>query len=495
MMKQRIPLVGSTNTRFAKDDGIATASGVVGIGVVGVMIVGKSRSATDKDQKFVNCFPMTLTNPLTGKVTPYVIKRPGFATYSTPAAGEIGTALHVWAGNSNKVMSAFGGTNSTIYDGTTSKGAITGTATAITETFVSSTPTLVISSSDNTAWYHDTTVPTKITDADFPGNAGKTLAGTFAHMDGFAFILDTEGTLWNSDLNTVTSWTALGFIKSNTYPDMGVACIRHRSTIVAFGTQSMEVFRNAGNATGSPLSRIEEATQQVGLLSANALGSVNDILCWVGTSRTGDIGVYLYDGGTPQRVSTPFVENQLALLGSTNIRLQTARFYGRSFVVISGANSTYVYSIEDKAWHEWSSNSILWTSIDGLAIGSGVLTYALSSISTSGKVFVINPANLTFQDNGSTFTSTIRTSNIDHDTSVRKVCSALEVIGDTESSGTVSVQWSDDDYQNYSASRTIDMTAERKRINRCGSFRRRAYVLSHSDNTPLRLEALELDVS
>lgn len=494
-MKQRIPLVGSTNTRFAADSGQATASGVIGVGVIGVMIIGKTRSPTDKDQKFLNCFPMTITNPLTGKVTAYVIKRPGFASFITPATGEIGTALKVWAGNGNKVITAFGGTNSTLYDSAASLGAITGKATAITETMISSTPTLVISSTDNTGWYHDTTVPTKITDAEFPGNAGKTLAGTFAHMDGFAFILDTEGTLWNSDLNTVTIWTALGFIKANTYPDNGVACIRHRSTIVVFGAQSMEVFRNAGNATGSPLTRIEEATQQVGLLSANALGSVNDILCWVGTSRTGDIGVYLYDGGTPQRVSNPFLENQLALLGSTNIKLTTVRFYGKSFVVISGTNSTYVYSIEDKAWHEWSSQDPLWTQIDGIAVGSGVLSYAISSISTSGKVFVINPANLTFQDNGVSFTSSIRTSGIDHDTTQLKRCSALEVIGDTEASGDISVQWTDDDYQTYSAARTISMSAERKRLNRCGSFRKRAYVLSHSENTPMRLEALELEVS
>lgn len=494
-MKQRLPLVGSTNTRFTTDSTISTSSGVVGSGVVGVMIVGKGRSATDKDQKFVNCFPMTLTNPLTGKVTAYTIKRPGFAAAITPAAGSIGTALHIWSGNSSKIMSAFGGTNSTIYESTTSKGAITGKATGITETFVSSTPTLVISSSDNTAWYHDTTTATKITDAQFPGNASKTLAGTFAHMDGYAFILDTEGTLWNSDLNTVTSWTALGFIKTNVYPDIGVACIRHRSTIVAFGTQSMEVFRNAGNAVGSPLSRIEEATQQVGLLSANALGAVNDILAWVGTSRTGDIGVYLYDGGTPQRVSNPFVENQLSLLGSSNIRLQTARFYGRSFVVISGANSTYVYSIEDKAWHEWASNTVLWTSIDGVAVGSGVLTYALSAIGTSGKVYVINPASLTFQDDGNAFTASIRTSNIDHDSGARKACSSIEVIGDTEASGSLTIQWSDDDYQTYSTARTVDMSANRKKLNRCGSYRRRAYVLAHSANTPLRLEALEMDVS
>lgn len=495
MMKQRVPLVGSTNTRFAKDSAISTASGVVGVGVVGVMIVGKGRSPTDKDQKFVNCFPMTLTNPLTGKVTAYVIKRPGFASYSTPAAGEVGTALHVWAGNGNKIMSAFGATNSTLYDGLTSKGAITGKATAITETVITTTPTLVISSNDNTAWYHDTTTATKITDAQFPGNAGKTLAGTFAHMDGYAFILDTEGTLWNSDLNTVTSWTAMGFIKTNVSPDIGVACIKHRSTIVAFGSQSMEVFRNAGNATGSPLSRIEEATQQIGLLSANALGSVNDVLAWVGTSRTGDIGVYLYDGGTPQRVSNPFIENQISLLGSTNIRLQTARFYGRSFVIIMGANSTYVYAIEDKAWHEWSSNSILWTSIDGQAIGSGVLTYALSSIGTAGKVYVINPADLSFQDNGNAFTATIRTSLIDHDTGALKVCASVEVICDTETSGDMTIQWTDDDYQNYSTARTVSMSAGRRKLNRCGSYRRRAYVLSHSENTPMRVEALEMDIS
>ena len=497
-MKKRILLGGSENTRFSASAGAVAASGVVGVGVVGIMVVGAGGNPTDKDQKFLNCFPMTVTNPLTGKVTLYVVKRPGWASYSTPAAGSIGTAVHAWSGSaaSDKIISAFGATNSTIYDGTTSLGAITGTAAGITETFVSTTPTLLISSSDNTAWYYDTTVPTKVTDAQFPGNASKTLAGTFAHMDGYAFIMDTEGTLCNSDLNTVTSWTALGYISTNSYPDKGVGCIRHRNTIVAFGRQSMEVFRNAGNATGSPLTRIEEATQQIGAMNSNSIGSVNDVLVWVGTSRTGDIGVYLYDGGTPVRVSTASIEAQISILGGANVRLQTVRFYGRSFIVVMGNLSTYVYSIEDKAWHEWSSQTMLWQSTDGQANGSSVVTLAVSNVSTSGKLFVINPASLTFLDNGVSIATSIRTSGVDFDTNDNKRCDAIEIIGDTETSTSpTTISWTDDDYQTYSNPKNTDLSYARKRVARCGSFRRRAFVISNTANTPMRIEALELDIS
>src|SRR3990167_5880975 len=92
----RVPLIVTQNNRsFTQTSlGSLAATGIVGSGVVGSMIVGKLYT-TLNDQKLINCFPERIVNSLTGKILYYIIKRPGFETHTTPAAGNIGTAIRL----------------------------------------------------------------------------------------------------------------------------------------------------------------------------------------------------------------------------------------------------------------------------------------------------------------------------------------------------------------------------------------------------------------
>lgn len=483
-----VPLTGKYNTRISQSNSAAGVSGVWGVGVWGDFIWGGSNTAAGKDERYVNCMMITQGDKN------YVVKRPGFATNNTPASGNVGSAILVWTGQGNgtKVISAFGATNSTIYDGTTSLGAITGKAFAITETFVGTTATLLVSSSDNTAWYYDvaTGSMTKISDVDFPGNAGKTLAGTFANLDGYAFIMDSTGALWNSDLNSVTAWTATSFVSANAYPDKGIGCIRYKNQIAAFGSESIQFFYNAGNAVGSPLLRVDNATIKVGAINASSLAQIADVLFWVGGSPQGGCTVYMFDGSV-QRISNPEQDFQLSLAGPDNINMSTFRCYGRSFVLVTANATTYVYCLEDKRWHEWSTTTPLWFRMAGLSTGTQVLTYSVSNVSTSGKVFVINPTSLTFQDNGEAFTSTIQTGSVDLDTQNMKNWEELEIICDVEpSTSTLTIGYTDDDYVSYTTWGTVDISSANRRIFRMGNSRKRAFRLTHASNTQFRLQAL-----
>lgn len=494
----RVPLASAYNTRFSEVSSLSSSSGVVGVGVVGSMIVGLSDRGSNKDQRYINCLPVTVPDEIAQTKRVYVVKRPGFVTNNTPASGSVGSAIHVWVGQGSgtSVISAFGATNSTIYNGTTSLGAITGKATGITETILSGTANLLISSNDSTAWYYpDGGALTKIADADFPGNAGKTVVGTFAHMDGYAFIMTADGLIYNSDLNSITAWTASNFLSANEYPDKGVGLIRHKNTIVAFGAESFEVYQNAGNAAGSPLSRVTGAAQLIGCVSADAIVNVKDTVYFAGSTKQGNISIYAYDGGKAVPVSAPEINSRLTLAGSANVTMTSASFYGRHFVVCQAYNTTFVYCIEERDWHEWSSTVPLWYKSDAVMSGSTMVCYFVSNVSTSGKVFVFNPASTTYQDNGSAFTATIQTSKLDFGTSNRKTWGRLTIIGDqTTSTSDLSVTWSDDDYQNYATVRTVDLSASRPNLTRCGSSRRRSWLLSHFANTSMRLEALENEV-
>ena len=487
-MKFVVPWTGKRNLRISQSEAVGTSSGVVGIGVVGIMIVGLAVSSSEKDERWINCW---LTD--SGGRT-YAIKRPGRAALNTPSAGNIGSAITIWTGSGSgtDVISAFGATNSTVYNGTSSLGAITGKARSITETFVSTTPTLLVPSSDSTAWYYDTGVGamTKIVDAQFPGNAAYTTAGDFAVIDGFSCIMTTDGKLWASDLNSVTAWTANSYGSDNSYPDLHVGCIRFKNMIMTFGKESIEFWQNAG-LTPFPLARIQNMTVKVGAVSSDAIATLSDNVFWCGSTDKGGLLIFQYDG-TISRISTPSEDSQLNLVGPSNISLTTERYYGRSFVLVKANATTFVYCIEDKRWREDSTTTPLWYKSAGLSAGTQMLTYSISNVSTSGKVYVVNPANLVFTDDTVAFTATIQSANDDQDSPYRKDWTYLGIMADIEpNASALNVYYSDDDYVTWTTAGALDLNVGKQYLTALGSSdRQRAWKLTHSANTAFRISRL-----
>ena len=489
-----MPLGGAYTTRISSVNTSDGSSGYVGIGIVGVMIVCRTSAVTSKDARYVNCFTHTIPNPLTGERKVYAVKRPGFATSSTPSAGNIGNAIYVWTGKGagTDVISSFGAVNSTIYNSTSSLGAITGVCTGITETFVSATPTLTVTSTDNTGWYYDTGVGvmTKITDVDFPGNAALTLAGTFAHIDGFACVMTTDGKLWASDLNTVTGWTATSFGSANSYPDKGIGAVRHRNYIMAFGSESVQFFYNAG-LTPFPLANASNLTVKVGAVSATAIAQIADTTFWCGSTPQGGLSIFQYDGGL-SRISTPEIDSIILLSGASNISLTTLRFYGLSFVLVQSGAQTLAYCVEEKMWHQWNSSITPFYKCAGVSNGSAMVNYGVSKMSTSGKVYVMNQASLVFTDDSTPYSAIVQLPPQDFGTMRRKFYNELEVVGDVETATSpLTISYSDDDYQTYTTWGDLDLSQQRRKANRLGSSRRRAWVFTHSADTPMRIEAME----
>lgn len=132
MPTARLPLVGSFNER-----------GIDGAAALDV----------SEDQRFLNCAFLVVQNPVTGKVSVYIEKRPGWMADSIVAAGSASTGL-IKPLAFNAPLTAFGDTNSTIYVGTTSVGAITGRALHFNEVLISSVSYVTIKSSDGTGWYY-----------------------------------------------------------------------------------------------------------------------------------------------------------------------------------------------------------------------------------------------------------------------------------------------------------------------------------------------------
>jgi hypothetical protein len=165
------------------------------------------------------------------------------------------------------------------------------------------------------------------------------------------------------------------------------------------------------------------------------------------------------------------------------------RVAGHSLYILNlpASGVSLCYDLTYQMWTVWQSANVAFRCTAYLnANGLDLLQDA-----SNGKVYSIDPG--AYQDDGGSLPVTITTPPKSWGTLKRKFMPALYLLGDTQST-LVSVSYTDDDYQSFSTPRTIDLATQRKMLQRCGSSRKRAWKLTHDDNTPLRLTAIELEV-
>ena len=110
---------------------------------------------------------------------------------------------------------------------------------------------------------------------------------------------------------------------------------------------------------------------------------------------------------------------------------------------------------------------------------------------TNGQIHFANPD--AYNDVAGPIDLLIRTGILDGETTDRKHVSRMEVIGDKVSSNAY-IRYTDDDYNTFCGYRPVALAQPRSMVRRGGSTRRRAFDIRHTDNVPLRLESLEVDI-
>lgn len=472
-------------------------------------------SFSGKDQLFTNCYPEVVKNPITGNARIFLNKRPGCS--GTAVASVVGGSFGscVWTSNSassSPTVFSFTANGNLIKVFTQAAVQVGGNiANAIgclflTDTVISSTGNLtaiIVDSATNAleAWFFpEGGAWTQISDGDFPANLGtpEPITQYIAHMDGFMFVMSTNGKIWNSDLNSLANWTANAFITAQSMPDGGVGLARYKNLIVAFGRYTTEFFQNAGNATGSPLIGIPGSTLRIGAvqnaLSARCILPVANTVYWIGvSSESGQKAVYRLNGFQAEKVSTPYIDK---LLAENNIYGFAGAFtsHGLSHVVMYGASvATPVYCIDTDTWWQINTGSVVMGSVVGSINSGSSASYFVDTQDLSTKIFTISTA--LYQDDAAAYTMTVRTENQDFGADDYKFCSKLRVIGDRQSSAsTLTISYSDDDFANFTTAGTVDLSTANHEIYRLGRFKRRAWRFEHAANTPCRLEAYDLEV-
>ncbi len=449
-----------------------------------------------KDLRFLNCFTETVKNDVTGTQKQFVMKRPGTTRYHQPAgaSGE-GRGCYYWngymytvIGNKLYATDVSGPTSSSIKTLTTTTGAVG------FEEFQGNNTYLVLLDGTKGYYISTTNTVTEITDAQFPTPHQVTPV----FLDGYLFVISDIGEIYNCDVGDITAWQATNYIIPESFPDAGIAIARQNNMVVAFSELSVEYFYDAANASGSPLSPADQYVKQYGLASTGSIAQHESTLFFVAKSQAGNAFVVAHEGTKETPISTPAIDRILNEEGVDIVDVwgYLIRSVGHVFYVLNlpTQSRTLVYDITSQYWFEWnwqdpSDVQGVFPMIQEMECQGGL--YLLHQ--TDGYIYELT--GTAYQDGHSKpINVSIQTSRFDGDTAKVKFLSKLEIIGDRQTStSNVSVYWSDDDYQSWSSARTVDMD-ERTYLYRCGSFRRRAFLLTHTANTPLRLESLELDL-
>ena len=309
-------------------------------------ILGSSyvaRSPNAADSRMVNLFPEIV--PEGGKEAAFLQRAPGLRLLATVGAGPIrglwtfgGYGYVVSGGSLYKIDSTW---SATLIGSVSGTGPVSMSDNG-TQLFVACNgPSYIYNASTN--------VFQQITDPDFPG------AVTVAYLDGyFVFNEPNSQKVWVTGLLEGTQVDALDFASAEGAPDKLVSLIVDHREAWLFGSNSVEVWYDAGNAD-FPLSRIQGAYNEIGCAAAYSVAKLDNALFWLGSDARGNGIVYRANGYNGQRVSTHAVEWQIQQYSDISDAVAyTYQQDGHAFYVLSfpTANTTWVYDVSTQAWHE-----------------------------------------------------------------------------------------------------------------------------------------------
>ena len=161
-----------------------------------------------------------------------------------------------------------------------------------------------------------------------------------------------------SELNDGLVWNPLDlYVKEGRGDNILTIFSDHRELWV-LGTQSTEVWWNAGGNIGSTFQRIQGAFLEVGCGAAKSPAKADNTILWLSQDERGSRMVWRASGYTAQRVSNFAVEYQMSTYSTVADAIGfTYTDRGHAFYALTfpTANATWVLDIATGQWHqrEW----------------------------------------------------------------------------------------------------------------------------------------------
>jgi hypothetical protein len=312
-----------------------------------------ARSINAADNRMVNLFPEAVPNE--GKEAGFLNRAPGLSLLTTVGTGPVrglwsfeGFTYAVSGNTLYKINSSYTAT---------ALGTVAGTGQVSMAD--NGTQLFVAANGPSYIYNSNTNVFQQITDPDFPG------ALTVSYLDGyFIFNEPNSQKIWVTSLLEGTQVDPLDFASAEGSPDGLVAVIVNNREAWLFGTNSIEVWYDAGTPD-FPLARIQGASNEIGCAATFSVAKLDNSIFWLGQDARGRGIVYRNNGYTGIRASNHAIEWQIQQYGDiSNAIAYTYQQDGHSFYVLTfpTVQKTWVYDVVTQSWHEragWSNGNFI----------------------------------------------------------------------------------------------------------------------------------------
>lgn len=191
---------------------------------------------------------------------------------------------------------------------------------------------------------------TQITDPGFVYGATQA-----TYQDGYGIVALPDSQQFGiSGLYDFMTWDAIDFASAEGLPDNVATVVSNHRVLHVFGTETLELWVNSGNAL-FPFERIDGTFHDVGCLAPYSATIADDSVFWLGSNAQGAKAVYRMQGQNPQRISTIALEAELATYSrlddafAVGIDIRRHPIYMISFPT---ANKTWIYDAHSGQWTE-----------------------------------------------------------------------------------------------------------------------------------------------
>lgn len=458
-----------------------------------IMTVDNRDAAGVTDVIPLNGFYDIIRSKETGDNDYHFVKRDGLSPYGSSPTGTVVRGMYFWE-DQDKLFVAY---DDKIDITTASTGAAVTTLTPFTTTtgdvgftefqYADGSVKLVVCDGEKLITIDSSNTVVTGSDADMPTPMNPHVV----YLDGYIFMVkDGTSDIYNSDLDDPLAWTAGDYITAEMEPDKLVRIARSRNYILAFGTSSIEYFYDAANSSGSPLNRNDTPMKQVGYLGGMA--SHGSRLYFVGQTANTAPELYFVEDFKIESNDSSVIRRHIR--PNTAYKGAVISMGGRDFYVLNTGDITFMIDLQTKVWTRlaFKNNATFPISFSSTVVRNTAGHVSVVAFDNTTSLYYFNP-NI-YQDDGVDFLVKLQTDKQMFDTYHRKFMSRLMVVADRPpSDANLSINWTDDDYQTDTVSRTVNLNQSLPVIYRLGHFRRRAFILEFTANSPLRLHHLEVD--
>lgn len=193
-----------------------------------------------------------------------------------------------------------------------------------------------------------------VTDVGFDGPVQ-----SLAYSDGyFVFVKKNSRKFFVSELNDGTSYDSTKNASFEADGGNAVGCYVMGDILYVFGVERGQAYQNIGGS-GFPFQKIPGASFNKGLISPYAIADINGVIFFCGQGKNERPRIFVTDGGEPQRVSNPGIEDTIAGYDQSVLDQTCAWTYSEDdeeFVVFCFPDKkVFVYGVRSKLWHERNS--------------------------------------------------------------------------------------------------------------------------------------------